>query len=310
MRVFCNLLLSDVQKDRLQNGLGEVQLNHLDESVPESVARPYFEKSEIVFGNPPSSWLSTHPSLRWVQLESVGFGEYLSLDWDTLGKRVTVTNLSGFFADPVAESILAGILSLNRGIDQLVLLKDNVEWQGDSLRPVLRTLNASHVVLFGQGAINSRFAELIAPFRCHITQFGRGWTNALLDEALAQADLVVSTVPDTPKTRGVFDRRRLNQFKRGSIFVNFGRGSVVDDDALADALQAGLLRGAVIDVTRDEPLPAEHRFWQTPNMILTQHSGGGTSNEIDRKIDWFLDNFGRYQRGEELNAIVDFSRGY
>lgn len=310
MRVFCNLLLSDVQKDRLQNGLGEVQLNHLDESVPESVARPYFEKSEIVFGNPPSSWLSTHPSLRWVQLESVGFGEYLSLDWDTLGKRVTVTNLSGFFADPVAESILAGILSLYRGIDQLVLLKDNVEWQGDSLRPVLRTLNASHVVLFGQGAINSRFAELIAPFRCHITQFGRGWTNALLDEALAQADLVVSTVPDTPKTRGVFDRRRLNQFKRGSIFVNFGRGSVVDDDALADALQAGLLRGAVIDVTRDEPLPAEHRFWQTPNMILTQHSGGGTSNEIDRKIDWFLDNFGRYQRGEKLNAIVDFSRGY
>ena len=102
----------------------------------------------------------------------------------------------------------------------------------------------------------------------------------------------------------------MNQFKRGSIFVNFGRGSVVDDDALADALQSGLLRGAVIDVTRDEPLPAEHRFWQTPNIILTQHSGGGTSNEIDRKIDWFLDNFGRYQRGEKLNAIVDFSRGY
>ena len=310
MKVFCNLLLSNVQKDRLQNGLGKVQLNHFDESVPESVARPYFEKSEIAFGNPPSSWLATHLSLRWVQLESVGFGEYLSLDWDTLGKRVTVTNLSGFFADPVAESILAGILSLYRGIDQLVLLKHNVEWQGDPLRPSLRTLNASHVVLFGQGAINSRFAELIAPFRCHITQFGRGWTNALLDEALAQADLVVSTVPDTPKTRGVFDRRRLNQFKRGSIFVNFGRGSVVDDDALADALQSGLLRGAVIDVTRDEPLPAEHRFWQTPNMILTQHSGGGTSNEIDRKIDWFLDNFGRYQRGEKLNAIVDFSRGY
>jgi phosphoglycerate dehydrogenase-like enzyme len=304
MKIFCNLLLSNVQKDRLQNGIGKVQLNHFNESVPESVARPYFEKTEIAFGNPPSSWLASHLSLRWVQLESVGFGEYLSLDWDT------VTNLSGFFAEPVAESILAGILSLYRGIDQLVLLKHNVEWQGDSLRPSLRTLNASHVVLFGQGAINSRFAELIAPFQCNIIQFGRGWTNTFLDEALAQADLVVSTVPDTPKTRGVFDRRRLNQFKRGSIFVNFGRGAVVDDDALADALQAGLLRGAVIDVTRDEPLPAEHRFWQTPNIILTQHSGGGTSNEIDRKIDWFLDNFGRYQRGEKLNAIVDFSRGY
>jgi len=186
------------------------------------------------------------------------------------------------------------------------VLKHNVDWQGDTLRPLLRTLNASHVLLFGQGAINSRVAELLVPFRCDIVRFGRDWTNTSLDKALNQADLVVSTVPDTPGTRGVFDRRRFNNFKWGSIFANFGRGSAVDDDALADALQSGFLRGAVIDVTRDEPLPAEHRFWQTPNLILTQHSGGGTSNEIDRKIDWFLDNFVRYQRGEELNAIVDF----
>jgi phosphoglycerate dehydrogenase-like enzyme len=310
MEVFCNLMLSDVQKERLQNGLGKVQLRHFDESVLESVARPFFEKSEIVFGNPPASWIATHPSLRWVQLESVGFGEYLSLDWDTLGKRVTVTNLSGFFSDPVAESILAGVLSIYRGIDQLALLKHNVDWQGDSLRPLLRTLNASHVLLFGQGAINSRFAELLLPFRCDIVRFGRDWANTSLDKALNQADLVVSTVPDTPQTRGVFDRRRFNNFKRGSIFANFGRGSVVDDDALADALQSGFLRGAVIDVTRDEPLPVEHSFWRTPNLILTQHSGGGSSNEIDRKIDWFLNNFERYQRGEELNARVDFLRGY
>ncbi|NBQ40487.1 MAG: hypothetical protein EBU34_12095 [Alphaproteobacteria bacterium] len=310
MDVFCNLTLSDVQKARLQRGLGKVQLHHFDENVPENIARPYFEKSDIVFGNPPSSWIVTHPSLCWVQLESVGFGEYLSLNWNTLGNRLTITNLSGFFSDPVAESILAGVLAFYRGIDRLVLLKHAADWQGDLLRPSLRTLHGANVVLFGQGAVNARFADLIAPFGCSITRFGRGWETASLNKSLAQADLVVSTVPDTPETRGVFDRGRLNHMKRGSIFANFGRGSVVHDDALADALEGGLLMGAVIDVTRDEPLPVEHRFWRTPNLILTQHSGGGTGNEIDRKIEWFLDNFGRYQRGEKLHAVVDFARGY
>ena len=308
--IFCNLALTEKQVLRLKGELGETRLHLTPEDLPEASARPYFEKSEIVFGNPPASWLQSAPLLRWTQLESVGFGEYLSLDWLTLGQRVTVTNLSGFFADPVAESILAGVLTLYRGIDHLVHLKQDRNWQGDALRPQLRTLRGASVVLFGQGAINTRFIELLAPFGCHIERFGRGWTPDKLDEALSHADLVVSTVPDTLDTRGVFDQTRFSKFKHGAMFANFGRGSAVDDDALARGLASGAIGGAVLDVTRDEPLPIEHHFWQLPNLILTQHSGGGTHNEIDRKIDWFLDNLARYRRGERLHAIVDFSRGY
>ena len=86
--------------------------------------------------------------------------------------------------------------------------------------------------------------------------------------------------------------------------------ALVDDDALADGLESGAIRGAVIDVTRDEPLRDQHRFWNSPNLILTQHSGGGTADEIDRKIDWFLENYNRYRSGEPLRALVDFTRGY
>ena len=308
--VFCNLSLTDLQRARLQSGLSGVTLHLFDETIPESISRPAFDQCEIVLGNPSSQWIVSQSKLRWIQLESVGFGEYLSLDWKKLGQQLVVTNLSGFFADPVAESILAGVLSLYRGIDRLVSLKEAGEWQGDHLRPVLRTLKGAHIVLFGQGAINTRFAELVSPFECHITRFGRESTEFSLNDALSRADLVVSTVPDTPQTRNIFTRARLDRIKPGAIFANFGRGSVVDDEALADALEQGRLSGAVIDVTRDEPLPIDHRFWRTKNLILTQHSGGGTGNEIDRKIDWFLDNFGRYQRGEALRAVVDFTRGY
>ena len=85
---------------------------------------------------------------------------------------------------------------------------------------------------------------------------------------------------------------------------------MVDETALAEALDEGRLVGAVIDVTESEPLPEDHRFWACPNTILTQHSGGGTSDEIDRKIDVFATNLARYRAEQPLVGVVDFSRGY
>ncbi len=273
-------------------------------------SRAAFDRAEIVFGNPPGDWVAASPALRWVQLESVGFGEYAGLDWIALGSRVRMTNLAGFFAEPVAESILAGLLGLFRGIDRLAVLRDKGEWLGDGIRPSLRTLAGANVVLFGHGSINARVGDLLAPFGCTIVPFRSDWSDEALNAALASADAVISTVPDTPRTRLTFDRARLARMKPGALFLNFGRGSVVDDDALADALTSGALGGAVIDVTRDEPLPAGHRFWAVPNLILTQHSGGGTGDEIARKIKTFTDNLARYRRGEALVGEIDFSRGY
>ena len=110
--------------------------------------------------------------------------------------------------------------------------------------------------------------------------------------------------------RGFYPLRGLDRLPAAAIFCNFGRGSILDEDALADALDAGRLSGAVIDVTRQEPLPPDHRFWTTPKLILTQHSGGGTADELDRKIDLFLANLARFRAGAPLEGVVDFSRGY
>lgn len=293
---------SDAQFSRIAKEARGIAVRRFGESEPCD--------SAIVFGNPDAAVVAGNPNLRWLQLESVGFGEYAGLGWSRGGGPAVVTNLAGFFADPVAESALAGILSLYRGIDDLVRLQTERRWVGDPLRVGLCSLRGARVVMVGFGAINRRLAELLAPFDCAITPITRASTTSELDEALAVADIVVCTAPSTAATSNLFDAKRLKRMKRNAIFCNFGRGSLVDEAALADALESGSLAGAVIDVTRDEPLPASHRFWTARNLILTQHSGGGTMDELDRKIDVFLANLSRFRAGAPLEGVVDFSRGY
>lgn len=266
--------------------------------------------SPVIFGNPDAEVIAANAHLRWLQLESVGFGEYSALDWSRDGGKAVVTNLAGFFAEPVAQTALAGILALYRGIDDLIRYQVEGFWVGDPLRTKLKSLRHANVVLFGFGAINARLAQLLAPFDCSVVPITSRSAAGALDAALARADIVVCTVPATPATQRVFDTERLARMRGGAVFCNLGRGSVVDEAALADALISGRLGGAVIDVTLQEPLPAGHRFWACPNIILTQHSGGGSMDEIDRKIDVFLANLARFRAGTPLEGIVDFTRGY
>jgi phosphoglycerate dehydrogenase-like enzyme len=290
------------QANRLRLGAGEVPLRFVDAAAPCD--------AQIMFGNPETDVVVANRALRWLQLGSVGFGEYLGLDWSRADGAAQVTNLAGFFSHPVAETALAGILALRRGIDRLTLLRTRGEWLGDPVRQMLGLVTGSRVVLFGRGAINGRLAEMLSPFHCDITTFGRDFAADALDAALTCADIVVATVPHSPATVGLFDAARIGRMRPGAVFCNLGRGSLVDEVALAAALTSGRLAGAVIDVTTDEPLPDGHAFWTTPNTILTQHSGGGTADEVDRMIDWFLDNLARFRECRPLRGSIDFARGY
>lgn len=296
------LPLSATQQDRLRREATGYKIQFCDETAACD--------SPVVFGNPDVRIVMANQNLRWLQLESVGFGEYAALDWSRPSGTALVSNLAGFFADPVAETALAGVLALYRGIDQLGDLRRRAEWIGDPVRAGLRLLTGAKVTLFGRGAINARLKQLLTPFGCTVVTFGSDWIEADLEAALANSDIIVATVPDTPSTRGLFDARRFSQMKPGSVFCNLGRGSLVKETALATALNSGQLSGAVIDVTHDEPLPAGHPFWITPNTILTQHSGGGTSDEIDRKINTFLTNLSLFRSGKPPLGLVDFTKGY
>lgn len=266
--------------------------------------------SRIIFGNPPPDLLAAAPALEWVQLESVGFGEYADLLQGPFGRRVQMCNLADFFGQPVAETALAGILALRRRVPELVRLQDAGTWLGEVMRPGMTLVHGAHVVLFGRGSIAHRLQAMLEPFGCSFRAFGSDWQAAALDTALAEADIVVAAAPHTPLTAGVFDQARIGRMRPEATFVNVGRGSLVDEDALADALEAGRLGGAVLDVTREEPLPAGHRFWTCPRLLLTQHTGGGSTDETDRKIAHFARNLARFRAGETPLGLIDAARGY
>ncbi len=314
-RIFVWLELGPEERKVLEEKVKNAQLVFADE-LTEAEQKQEFLQSEIAFGNVPSEWLKESKELRWLQLHSTGFGEYLWVENSPLGQQISITNLKGMFGIPVAESAVAGILSLYRAMDQLALLKVGNEWMGNALRPYLTTLHRRKVAIAGAGAIGLHIKQILKGFQCSVTVLGKSSGDAdiyaveELDKLLPAMDIVISCLPETDETINFFSKERLALCKTGAVFVNVGRGSAVDETALVAALQNGKLGGSVLDVTREEPLPAQHPLWECPNTILTQHTGGGTNDELMQKVFVFLDNLSRYQEGNALHNIVNFEKGY
>ncbi len=271
-------------------------------------------EADAVLGEVPTDALPLAGRLRWLQLPSVGLDYYRGIDWAAVGPRLACTNLKGVFADAVVQTTLGAILAVYRGIDRLVRLQDRRDWQKMALRPTLRTLNGSRILLLGTGNLASAMQASLSPFGCSFVRYGRTSgelrTLAQLDAALPQADLVVGALPDTPGTRGLIDRPRLARFKPGALFVNIGRGSLVDEAALIDALRDGSLGGAILDVTQREPLPPDDPLWSAPRVLLTQHTAAGSDHEYGAVIELFGENLSRFRAGRPLLNVVDWTRGY
>ncbi|MFE0132653.1 D-2-hydroxyacid dehydrogenase [Streptomyces sp. NPDC059037] len=311
--LYVALPLDGAEQERLRAVVqGPVWFADADSGSPDDARA--LATSHIALGNPRPEWVAEAPRLRWLQLASVGIDDYLGLDWPALERRLTVTNLGGLFADPVAETCLAGILALYRGIDVLAGLRADESWARHDVRPGLRLLGGADVLILGRGSIARRLAELLAPFGCTVSHFARSdgdlRTRGELDARLPEFDIVVGLLPGTEQTAGLFDERRIGLLRPGAVFVNAGRGTLADEEALVAALAAGRLGGAVLDVTREEPLPAGHPLWSCPNVILTQHTAGGSRVETQQVLDVFADNWRRLTTGAPLLNTVRWGRGF
>ena len=268
-----------------------------------------FLKSNIVFGNIAPPMIEQSKNLEWVQLESTGFSEYMYLE--KLNKEITITNLKGFFAKQVAQTALASILAIYRGIIKTENLKRKRKWVGDPIRSSLSILDNKYVVLIGNGSINKFFKNYIKPFNCKIISFNSKSKKDNIIKHLRKAELVISALPGTSKTNNFFNKSKLNSLNKNCIFVNVGRGNSVDENHLIQILKKNQIRGAALDVTNDEPLKKNSILWSLDNIVLTQHSGGGLDTEIIDKIDFFLENLKRFKsKKNKLTNIVNLSKGY
>jgi glyoxylate/hydroxypyruvate reductase A len=313
MRIYVALKLNPRERTYLENGVGKQSLM-IAQDLPESQRQAAFLQSEICFGLVPPAWLNQSQNLRWIQLNSVGFGKYQQLEPQV---EFAMTNLRDFFTIPVAETALAGILALYRGMDRFGLEKQSKVWFGNDLRPGLLLLHQKKVLILGGGGNIGRYLiQLLEPFHAEVTVYGSGPHNADvydeegLDRVLVATDIVVNILPGTKKTEGLLDQRRLALLQPTALFINVGRGSVVDEAELVKLLRERKLGGALLDVSYQEPIPEDHPLWDLPNTILSQHTAGGYKDEIYDIVGVFLDNLRRFTTGEPLQNLVDLKKGY
>jgi phosphoglycerate dehydrogenase-like enzyme len=131
-----------------------------------------------------------------------------------------------------------------------------------------------------------------------------------LDAMIAECDYLAITAPLTPETRGMIGERQIARMKPSAVLINVGRGAVVDETALARALETRSIRGAALDVFAIEPLPADHPFWRLDNVILSPHSADNLPDSREQAVEFFVENFKRFRDGDALQNIVDKHAGY
>jgi D-2-hydroxyacid dehydrogenase (NADP+) len=260
--------------------------------------------------------------LAWIHSTAAGVSQLMYPELRQSG--VMVTNPRGIFSVPMAEHTMGLMLALARNFPDAVRYQDRGSWAQQELwdRPQqLSELQGKLLLVVGYGSIGRELAKRARAFGLRVWGVTRSSQGDLgqaermlpvsrLAEALPHADYLVLAAPETPETRGLIARAELQQMKAGARLINVGRGSLLDESALRNALESGRLAGAALDVASSEPLPPDSPLWKAPNLFITPHTSGVSDRLWQRETELLLDLLAQWFAGEELSNRVDLSRGY
>ena len=265
----------------------------------------------------PSTMTERAPDLRWIQATSAGIGAAMQrtgLDQ----KALLVTTAAGIHVAPLAEFALMGALHFVKGVPDLQARQREHHWE----RYTTRELKGSRALVIGLGHIGREVVRDFAALGVDVTGLGRsgvtydipGLSRSIdrdaLDATLATTDIVILAAPLTEETTNLIGAHQLRQLPSHAILINVGRGQLVDEAALADALVSGALAGACLDVYREEPLPTSSPLWDLENVIVSPHSASTVVTENRDLVELFLANLDRWRRGENLHNLYDVRKGY
>lgn len=271
--------------------------------------------AEVILGfRPLRGGALTARRLRWVHALGAGVE---NLSGDVAGTEIIITN-NHVHGDAIAEHVFGMILAYTRQMRQVFASQVDRHWaHGDLISP---TLAGRTMGILGLGTIGAEVARRAAAFKMRVVGTKRtpgsvpGVERVLppddLDEVLRVSNVLVLTLPLTPATRGLLGRREIALLPPGAFLVNVGRGGLVDEAALIDALRDGRLGGAGLDVFEEEPLPLASPLWTLPTVIMTPHVSGDFPGYLDTIMPLFCDNLRRYLAGAPLHNVVDPARGY
>jgi len=255
------------------------------------------------------------PDLRLLFCTAAGLDRIMPFDW--LPPRLVLVNNRGVHGTKMADYAAMALLMLNARVPAFAHAQCRQLWAPHFVPPI----SGRHVTVVGAGDLGSAVARAARRLGLRTTgvrtraephpDFDRVVASAELDAALPESDFLVLACPLLPATRNLLDRRRLGLLPRGAAVVNVGRGALLDQEALADLLEAGELPGAVLDVFDPDPLPPGHRLWTTPNLLVTPHvSTDDPSSYNPASLDIFFANLKAWREGRDMPNRVDPRRGY
>jgi phosphoglycerate dehydrogenase-like enzyme len=276
--------------------------------------------ADAAFGVIPPDLLREAQRLRWLQAPQAAppAGYYYP---ELIAHPVQITNFREIYNDHIGAHVMAFVLAFARGLHQYIPQQLRREWKKLPQDTGIVHLAEATALVVGVGGIGSEVARLAAAFGMRaigvderrrdappgVVELHRGDE---LDALLPTADFVILTVPHTPETEGFMNRARFQEMKKTAFFINIGRGLTTRLDDLAEALRAGEIAGAGLDVFEQEPLPADHPLWTTPGVLLTPHTAGYGPYLDERRYEIILDNCRRFIAGQPLRNLVDKARWF
>jgi phosphoglycerate dehydrogenase-like enzyme len=295
--------------------ISELGLENLEIIACDTVekASRHVETCNIILGRPSlvAPILHAAKSLQWFQSTFAGVETLVDPPVRT---DYVLTGVKGVFGPLMSEYIFAYILAMERNLFQVYENQRRKAWVNLWHEP----LQGKLMGICGLGSIGRHVAQTARHFGMRVWGFKRSneavsgvervFTRAEWREFLTSPDYVVLTLPNTPETYHLMDGEAFQAMKPSAVLINVGRGSVVLEQDLVYALEAGLIGGAVLDVFEEEPLSPESRLWSLPNVFITPHNAAVSFPQDIVQI--FADNYCRFVEGKPLRYVIDFDRGY
>lgn len=271
--------------------------------------------AEAAFGWITPAQLASARALRWLQAPQAApaAGYYFP---ELVAHRLAVTNFREIFNDHISAHIMAFVLAFARGLHVYIPQQLRREWKKPPEDHGVVHLPEATALIVGVGGIGAETAKKLAAFGVTVLATDARRTSPpegvaemhkpdALDDLLPRADFVILTVPHTPATEGFFNRAKFQRMRRSAFFINIGRGMTTKLDDLVAALGAGEIAGAALDVYEQEPLPADHPLWTTPNVLMTPHMAGYGPYLNDRRYAILAENCRAFAAGSALRNVVD-----
>ena len=269
----------------------------------------------LTYDFPTNNLKSIAPNLKWIHCTAAGVEHLFPFDWTY--DNLKITNSSGVHAKKAGEYGLMSVLMLQNHLPKIITNQKNKEFISTFGNPIA----GKNIVLVGTGALGSSMAKLVEPLGANIIGVNKkgksveGCSQILtidkLDTVLPKADILYLALPETPETKNLINKRRLDLLKTTCGIVNIGRQSALDYEVLCDKLEKSEIAGAILDVFNPEPIDKSSRLWNTKNLVITPHvSSDDNGNYVKMTLELFVKNLKLFIEKKELENQIDKKLGY